>query len=372
MIIICPECATKFRISPDRLPAGGGKVRCARCRHIFPVAPPETETDQSAATDTSTGAPAPPPENEESVDTFRTRESQDRSEESTQADDFSYDRFQELDARQEPEEDFSFGDAASATSDTDETPQATSQPFPTDDEFSFSDQGDASLSPYEKVINGTADGSSAEEDSTAYQAPQPAGTQPAEPEFPEQPPAAQRRSPLRTLIRLLLILILILLIVGGILVYLQGPDQLNQSLQQLFGQQDTATQAGGQITLSALEGKFIHNEQAGELFLIRGEAINQYPEPRAAIQVRGIIYDQNSKPLLQKTIYCGNPISETELKTLSFAELEKKMGNQFGKDLSNMKVNSRQAIPFAIVFKDLPENLAEFSVKVADSEAVSK
>ncbi len=37
MIIICPECATKFDVAAERIPAGGAKVRCARCKHVFQV-----------------------------------------------------------------------------------------------------------------------------------------------------------------------------------------------------------------------------------------------------------------------------------------------------------------------------------------------
>ena len=85
-----------------------------------------------------------------------------------------------------------------------------------------------------------------------------------------------------------------------------------------------------------------------------------------------MIFDQNGKPLLQKTVFCGNPISDQELRSLSFSELEKIMGNQFGKELSNMKVDSQQAIPFDIIFKELPGNLAEFSVKVTSSKPAAE
>ncbi len=60
------------------------------------------------------------------------------------------------------------------------------------------------------------------------------------------------------------------------------------------------------------------------------------------------------------------------MQTLSFGELEKMMGNQFGKELSNMKVDQGQALPFDIVFKDLPQNLSEFSVKVTASKPATK
>ena len=35
MVIVCPECTTKFRVNSERIPDRGAKVRCARCKHIF-------------------------------------------------------------------------------------------------------------------------------------------------------------------------------------------------------------------------------------------------------------------------------------------------------------------------------------------------
>ena len=76
--------------------------------------------------------------------------------------------------------------------------------------------------------------------------------------------------------------------------------------------------------------------------------------------------------MLQKTIFCGNPINDQELQTLPFNKLEEMMRNQFGKSLDNMKVNSQEAIPFVIAFRDLPKNLSEFSVDVTSSEPAAK
>jgi predicted Zn finger-like uncharacterized protein len=40
MIVTCPECLTKFRLDDERIPEGGGKARCSRCQHVFPVQKP--------------------------------------------------------------------------------------------------------------------------------------------------------------------------------------------------------------------------------------------------------------------------------------------------------------------------------------------
>ncbi len=342
MIIVCPECSTKFNVSSDRIPEGGIKVRCARCKHVFLAEKPTVPPAVSAK---------PTPLEEETTDTGTFDYG------STEESDFSYDRFQELDSTLPEEESFSF-DAGPVADNSKE------------DSFTFEE----TVSPIEKVIST----SSAEDTMVEPEAPSipdpgdQAAEIAAEPEFPSRQITEKKSGPIASIIRILLLLILAIIIIGGVFVYMNGTEQFNQTIQQFLGQQIERPVQTGQITLQNLEGKFLKNEQAGELFLIHGEAVNNFSEPRAAIQVKGVIFDQNGKPLLQKTVFCGNPIPEDKLQALSYEELEKIMGNQFGDNLSNMKIASQQAIPFDIVFKDLPKNLSEFSVKVTSSKPASE
>lgn len=352
MIIVCPECSTQFKINSDRIPDQGTKVRCARCKSVFLVKKPleqqsplldEEKTFQDAPV---TDSMEQPPYSDESGYESTPTES-----------DFNYDKFQELDSSIMEKETFTFG----ATADTEE-------------DFTFTESADAAVSTIEKVF-----ATAVEQKPSAVEVPATTDEEvarlftaeeenPAEPEIPAPPVQAGKGSPVASIIRVLLLLILGILIVGGVFVYMNGTDQLNQTIQQIFGQQIDRPAEAGQITLSQLEGKFIQNQQDGEFFLIRGVAINNFNEPRAAIQVKGVIFDQNGKPLLQKTVFCGNAIDDDQLLSLSFSELEKIMGNQFGNNLSNMKIGSQQSIPFDIVFKDLPKNISEFSVKVTSSQ----
>ncbi len=330
MIIVCPECSTKFKVNTDRIPEGGAKVRCARCKQVFTIQKP-LEPEESIATEAIQEVAAPPTDSDE-----------------TAADDstFSYDMFKELDSEPTAEE------------------KVEEEQEEDDDNFSYAELAK------ELAAAAAADAGASNTEEVAAETEKETTTV-AKPKTPKQPATEKKGGPIASIIRILLLLILGILIIGGVFVYINGTDQLNQTIQQILGQQSDRPVQTGQITLSELEGKFILNEQAGELFLIRGEAINSFSDARAAIQVKGVIFDQNGKPLRQKTVFCGNPISDKELLTLSFAELEKIMGNQFGKELSNMKINSKQPIPFDIIFKDLPKDLSEFSVKVTSSQPAS-
>lgn len=358
MIIVCPECSTQFNVNSDRIPDKGAKVRCARCKHVFLAEKPlEQQSPFLEEVETLQEEPITDSIEQNSLSGESVHET------TAEGSDFNYDKFQELDSSATEKETFTFGVEAD-----------------TEEDFTFTESAEGSVSTIEKVFAAEDNQKNA-----AVEAEVPVTTdeevasvvtemkeEPAEPDFPSQPVPDKKGSPVSRIIRVLLLLILGILIIGGVFVYMNGTDQLNKTIQQIFGQQIDRPVQTGQITLSKLEGKFIQNEHDGEFFLIRGEAINNFAESRAAIQVKGVIFDQNGKPLLQKTVFCGNAIDDEKLLSLSFIELEKLMGNQFGNHLSNMKIDSKQSIPFDIVFKDLPKNLSEFSVKVTSSQPATE
>ncbi len=366
MIIVCPECSTKFKVDSDRIPEGRAKVRCARCKHVFLTEKPlDQESPIVKAVEASQEVPTP-----DSMEQHVTPD-ENFAETVSGGSNFSYDKFQELDSSATEEETFTFG---AQKEPEDESPLDANQDIAapsssaTENNFTFTETTGETDSPIEKIL--AAEDADAKISESAVKK-ESVSQATSVVDTPTQPAPEKKGGSVSSLIRILLLLILGILIVGGVFVYMNGTDQLNQTIQQIFGQQVDQPVQTGQITLSDLEGKFIQNEQDGELFLIRGEAINNFTEPRAAIQVKGVIFDQNGKPLLQKTVFCGNPIDDQKLSSLSFLELEKIMGNQFGNELSNMKIDSKQSIPFDIVFKDLPKNLSEFSVKVTSSQSAT-
>lgn len=321
MNFFCPKCSTRFAIAAERIAETGSKVRCARCKHVFTVYRPVEQ-------------PAPPPPRVD-PDAF-THEPPGNGHldaADLQAADFDYDKFQELDAGNGRDTGFAVG--------SDRPHGDAEAPAAGWDERAAAPPGEP-----EDAAAADAEGS----------APRP----------------GQKSGVFAGLIKILLLLILALLIIGGVLVYINGPEQLNRVIREQLGQPVADSSLTGQISLGLLEGKFLVNEQVGELFLIRGEAINNFSQPRSAIQVKGVLYDQNGKPLMQKTVFCGNPIADEDLRSLSFEELEQMMGNQFGKNLSNMKIDPKKSIPFDIIFKDLPANIAEFSVKVTSSRTTTE
>jgi predicted Zn finger-like uncharacterized protein len=197
------------------------------------------------------------------------------------------------------------------------------------------------------------------------------GRESAAPKRVLPPPVKRRRSPFRGV---LIFIILLLLALCGIAAYfyLHGgvPNLMQLADRIVSAGQPSASQ--GQIRVVGLSGSFATNKEAGQLFVIRGKAVNGYPDARSAIAVKGIIYNKAGKPLLQQTVFAGNPLDEQSLGNLPFAKIEESMHNQFGDSLSNLNIAPGKSIPFTIVFRELPPDLAEFAVEVVDSKSGTK
>jgi hypothetical protein len=171
------------------------------------------------------------------------------------------------------------------------------------------------------------------------------------------------------------IAVLIVLAVAGLgfYVFKEGPaafDKLGLSvLAKWIGMK--SSDAGG-ITVKNPQGAFMANKQAGEIFVVSGEAVNNFKEPRASIQVQATVLGPKGEALLKKSAYCGNSLSREQLTTLPMAQIEEAMGSPFGDSLANLGVEPGKGIPFVIVFSGVPKNAGEFSVEVVGSTAASQ
>jgi predicted Zn finger-like uncharacterized protein len=128
----------------------------------------------------------------------------------------------------------------------------------------------------------------------------------------------------------------------------------------------------GRVTVSKQQASFVQNKEAGELFVVTGEATNSFRNSRASILVKVSLFDKKGAVLLQKTAYCGNRLSEEQLATLPMAKIESIMNNQFGDSLANMGVLPGKSIGFVVAIPNVPKDAADFGVEVVGSTVASK
>ena len=117
-------------------------------------------------------------------------------------------------------------------------------------------------------------------------------------------------------------------------------------------------------------GRFVTNDKLGTLYVVSGQIKNEYEDPRSAIRITGKIYSKGHKLELEKTVYAGNVLSESDLAGADQAAIDQKLQNRFGQDRKNLNVKKNTTLPFMIVFADLPKDPDEYTVEAAGSQKV--
>jgi predicted Zn finger-like uncharacterized protein len=117
-----------------------------------------------------------------------------------------------------------------------------------------------------------------------------------------------------------------------------------------------------------VNGRFVTNENLGALYVVSGQVKNDYDDPRSSIRVTGKIYSKGRKLELEKTVYAGNVLSDSDLGVIDQAGIDQKLQNRFGQERKNLDVKKGATVPFMIVFSNLPKNPDEYTVEVADSQ----
>lgn len=161
--------------------------------------------------------------------------------------------------------------------------------------------------------------------------------------------------------------VLLVLVLGGAGFYLVSvhsggwADLLPESVKALLG---LGKKAGSLVEIRSLEGAFLSNREAGEIFVMKGDAFNISSKPLTTIQVKGKIYGAKGEVLAQQTVFCGNVLSGEQLAVQPYSSMVKVMGRQFGETLANFLVQPGKGVPFEIVFKDVPRGAKDFGAEV--------
>jgi predicted Zn finger-like uncharacterized protein len=191
-------------------------------------------------------------------------------------------------------------------------------------------------------------------------------------DLPLPPPPKPKKSALS---RILLLLVLLLLILGGAAGFLfvqEGTINVNTItkylpfLEEYLGKAPESAPVE-RIGINIQDSAYI-NGQEGQMLVIQGVAVNNFPAARSSITVKGVLLDEQGGALLQQTVYCGNRLTDAALQSKPWAAIEEAMNNQFGDSLSNMNVGAGASIPFTIVFRNLPDGIANINVEVVKSE----
>ena len=160
-------------------------------------------------------------------------------------------------------------------------------------------------------------------------------------------------------------------------------------LKKYFGMGD---QTEGFFSLEKVKGYYLENSNLNKIFVVEGEAVNHWKESRSFTKVKGTLLDSKGNKVREQEAYCGNILSEKDLKEMSRGAIEKSLSSQFGISFSNVNILPNKSVPFMIAFLDLPpeglqgqsapaitgkageaaQGISDFTVEVTGSQRGSK
>jgi predicted Zn finger-like uncharacterized protein len=384
MIVTCEECNSRFNLDENLIMESGSKVKCSKCHHIFtvhklvPVEEPESALeleeasadlpDSAEATLPSLEAEEAPEEtamlSEEALDLDLSEVEEKPAEEEIALEEAG---LEEEPAPEEPnlseveekpaEEEIALEEAGLEEEPAPEEPKAVEEQLVIEDAEAKTEFEELADAVSVESLEGAA------EEETEQVEPVEEELMPP-PLVAEEVPRARRR--LGT--PLMIVLALVLLAGGAFAAYglLKSLDIKIPLLESLTGGPESGIIDPGNLRIALLDelikSEFVDSNTAGRLFVVKGKVRNDYSEARNFIMVKGALYSKDGKTADNKTIYCGNTLSGTDLQALDKATMDRKLRKR-----SSFSVPSGKVIPFLVVFSDLPQDLGEFSVEVVSS-----
>ena len=190
-----------------------------------------------------------------------------------------------------------------------------------------------------------------------------------EDEKPEVEPPKVKKKHRRPGLILIIIITAFVLILGALSVYLFAPGLLPDGLSGMQSPEEAdITDTGNRrLDIVDVEGNFFSTDKIGQLYIIKGKIINNYPKSRSHILIKATIEDEKRNPVDRKLAYAGNIFTEHELKDISIEEIEKRLKNKSGINNSNINVAPKDSVPFMIIFYNLPDSISDYVVETVSS-----
>ncbi|MBT8762438.1 zinc-ribbon domain-containing protein [Desulfohalobiaceae bacterium Ax17] len=188
-------------------------------------------------------------------------------------------------------------------------------------------------------------------------------------------PQKKKKSKKRSRFFVVFILLVFLLIgLGGgiyyffpqLINYIPGLNTIKQTQESLEQKQVVNEERVKNISLENVRQYFVTNEKIGQLFVIEGQAVNRFNQPKELIKLRASLYDKQGNVVQSKEFYCGNVVSLFRLQVLSLEELESALNAKVGILTNNTYIKPGGSTPFMVVFKDPPKGVEEFGLEVID------
>jgi pilus assembly protein FimV len=170
---------------------------------------------------------------------------------------------------------------------------------------------------------------------------------------------------------LIVILILVLLAAGVYFGYQYAVKNNIQIpfLNELIHPQPKDPSSTAMLTTLDINSKFIDNEKGGRIFVVTGKVRNGYSVPCNKIQLQGKLFSKGKVLAKTELAYAGVVIADPELASQEVAQIKQRLKTGGGQ-AAELVANPGQALPFMVVFSELPADLDEFAIELVNSTKV--
>ncbi len=127
------------------------------------------------------------------------------------------------------------------------------------------------------------------------------------------------------------------------------------------------------ITLLDVKQYYVNNDKlGGQLFIIEGNVVNNFPTPVDLIRVEATLLDEGKNVIVSNQQFCGISVSYFQLQVLTEKELTDALSNKLEVLSKNTNVQPGAKVPFIFVFRSVPPTVRAFGVRVIEAQKPEK
>ena len=135
----------------------------------------------------------------------------------------------------------------------------------------------------------------------------------------------------------------------------------------------TDPEALANITLLDVKQYYVNNDKlGGQLFIIEGNVVNNFPTPVSLIRVEATLLDEDKNIIVSNQQFCGISVSYFQLQVLTEKELTDALSNKLEVLAKNTNVQPGSKVPFIFVFRSVPPTVRAFGVRVIEAQKPDK
>ncbi len=341
MLVQCPRCKTKYKVSDDVVKGATPAFRCSRCKHTFELETPElpvpiAQEASSPATDT---------EERELSFTFPPQEKE---------------KFPEQDESK-------FADSVAVNN---QHPPDSGK-FP--DRWSINDSAAKDEEPF--TISGLE--KTAQEEKIAAASERPPAEQPA---YEVTPPPdreaaanvyaiAPYRDQRASIVPFLALFGLSIIFFSFATAYHQVHPQSSEGIVGKIPLVGSSVLKNNHlkngVLLQSLQANYQMIQGNREVFIVTGTALNQNPIVIREVRVAGQLYNQEGKEIEQQTIWIGNAISPKIVRGMTAQDIS---DLQRLKPLKTFEIPPGDSVSFTIVFLKATKAAKDFRCEILSAE----